>query len=209
MDSARHESAASPKAFGRFRELPDCLPNIGRLHVTTSDDFHSQRAPHLLNHAAARETPQLGSTGDDPSRASATVRTSSNPPSHVPGLLRVQIRTINHTTGYQKRGRRRRARVPPSGDVSSVTEPPYNSARSATIASPKPDPPTCWSRDLGGRGARSSRHRKLTLGMTRRRTRFGTPRHRPPGWSARTGGRGWRESPARWSDPAPALHVWS
>ena len=37
-------------------------------------------------------------------------------------------------------GNRSRALTPPSGDASSETDPPYTSARSRTIASPRPDP---------------------------------------------------------------------
>ena len=37
-------------------------------------------------------------------------------------------------------GNRKRARRPPAGDSSSSTDPPYTSARSRTIARPKPDP---------------------------------------------------------------------
>ena len=54
-------------------------------------------------------------------------------------------RSIVMRSCCQCRGSSRRARVPPSGEVSSVTEPPYNSASSLTIARPSPDPGTRWS----------------------------------------------------------------
>ncbi len=59
MDTARDESTASANPFGRLGELPDCLPDIGSVHLALPDGFHSQSIPHAHDIAAAAQPPQV------------------------------------------------------------------------------------------------------------------------------------------------------